>query len=342
VTKLFSLRSAFIAGAVIASVASAQAQSDPIADFYRGKTVTVLVGVGAGGEYDFQMRLVQRYIGKYIPGNPQTVGQNMVGATGLLMANHLYNVAAKDGTVIGLIQNGLPSFQAMGVEGINFDARKFNWIGSLAPTVETMSVRRGSGVTNVEQARQKELIAGSNGRAGITYTYPALMNEFLGTKFRIITGYASVNEINIAMERGEADGRNNSWTSWRASKPQWIANKEINVLVRSGPLPHDMDPSVPEFEDLVKDPQDKQVVHLITSGSRLGHPWAAPPGVPAERVAALRKAFAEMLKDPDYLREVANARLEPNPLTGEQLQAVVNEVLDMPAVVKQRGRKLIP
>ncbi len=339
--KNWSLRVIALVGAVVAAGSQAQAQSDAVADFYRGKTLTVLVGVGAGGEYDFQMRLVQRHIGKYIPGNPSTVGQNMVGATGLLMANHLYNVAPKDGTVIGLIQNGLPSFQAMGVEGINFDARKFNWIGSLSPTVETMAVRKGSGVMTVEDARKKDLIAGSNGRAGITYTFPALMNDLLGTRFKIVTGYASVNEINIAMERGEADGRNNSWTSWRTAKPDWIANKQINVLVRVGPLPHDMDPSVPQFEDLVPKLEDKQLLRLVTSGSRLGHPFATAPGVPAERVAALREAFAKMVRDPDYLRELAAVRLEANPQTGEQLQAIVDEVMATPDPVKQKGRKLI-
>jgi tripartite-type tricarboxylate transporter receptor subunit TctC len=311
------LRVLALVSAVVAATSQAQAQSDPVADFYRGKTLTVLVGVGAGGEYDFQMRLVQRHIGKYIPGNPSTVGQNMVGATGLLMANHLYNVAPKDGTVIGLIQNGLPSFQAMGVEGINFDARKFNWIGSLSPTVETMAVRKGSGVKTVDDARKKDLIAGSNGRSGITYTFPALMNDLLGTRFKIVTGYASVNEINIAMERGEADGRNNSWTSWRTAKPDWITNKEINVLV------------------------DKQLLRLVTSGSRLGHPFATAPGVPPERVAALREAFAKMVRDPDYLRELAAVRLEANPQTGEQLQAIVDEVMATPDPVKQKGRKLI-
>ena len=321
-------------------LASVPALADDVEDFYRGRNLTVLVGVGAGGEYDLQMRMVARHIGKHIPGKPGTIPQNMVGATGLLMANHLANVAPKDGSVIGLVQNGLPSYQAMGIEGVNFDATKFNWIGSLAPTAETMAIHKRANVTTVEDARKKELIAGSNGRSGITYTFPRLMNELLGTKFKIITGYQSVNEINIAMDRGEADGRNNSWTSWKAAKPDWIANKEIHVIVYAGPKPRDLD-GVPAFEDLVANDDDRQLVRLVISGSRLGHPFATAPGVPQERVKALREAFAAMVRDPDYLKEITAARLEPNPIRGEDLGRTVDELMAMPQAVKARGKKLV-
>ncbi len=320
--------------------APVSAHADEIEDFYRGRTVSVLVGVGAGGEYDLQMRLVARHIGKHIPGKPATVAQNMVGATGLLMANYLANVAPRDGSVLGLVQNGLPSYQAMGVEGVNFDATKFNWIGSLSPTAETMAIHKHANVTTVEDARKKELIAGSNGRSGITYTFPKLMNELLGTRFKIITGYQSVNEINIAMDRGEADGRNNSWTSWKAAKPDWIANKDIYVIVYAGPKPRDLE-GVPAFEDLVSNEEDRQLVRLVISGSRLGHPFATTPGVPPERVKALREAYAAMVRDPDYLKEVAAARLDPNPIRGEDLAQTVNELMALPQPVKARGKRLI-
>ena len=316
------------------------ARADAVEDFYKGRTVTVLVGVGAGGEYDFQMRLVARHIGKYIPGKPATLAQNMVGATGLLMANHLANVAPRDGTVIALVQNGLPSFQAMGIDGINFDATKFNWLGSLAPTAETMGVWKGANVRTIEEARNKDLIAGANGRSGVTYTFPRIMNELLGTRFKIVTGYPNVNEINLAMERGEADARNNSWTSWKAAKNEWIVNKMISILVYAGPKPADLN-GVPAFEDLVTNAADKQLVRLVISGSRLGHPFATTPGTPPERVQALRDAFAAMWKDPDYLKEVAAARLEPNPVSGEKLKAEVDELMAMPKDVRERGKRLV-
>ena len=339
-TCVFSPWRALAAAVLPMLAAVAPARADALEDFYKGRTLTVLVGVGSGGEYDFQMRLVARHIGKYIPGKPATIAQNMVGATGLLMANHLYNVAPKDGSVIALVQNGLPSFQAMGIEGINFDATKFNWIGSLAPTAETMGVWKTANVKTVEDARKKDLIAGANGRSGVTYTFPRIMNELLGTRFKIVTGYPNVNEINLAMERGEADARNNSWTSWKAAKYDWIVNKSISILVYAGPKPADLD-GVPAFEDLLTNPADRQLVRLVISGSRLGHPFATTPGAPPERVQALRDAFAAMIKDPDYLKEVAAARLEPNPVSGDSLKATVDELMAMPKEVRERGKRLV-
>ena len=307
-------------------------RADPVEDFYRGKTLTVLVGVGAGGEYDFQTRLVARHIGRHIPGNPATVAQNMVGATGLLMANHLYNLAPKDGTVIGLIQNGLPSFQAMGIPGVNFNAAKFNWIGSISPTVETMATWKGSGARTIEDARKKTLIAGANGRSGITYTFPKLLNELLDTKFNIARGGIG--------EGGEADARNNSWTSWKTSKNDWIVNKNISIIVYAGPRPADLD-GAPSIEELTKNDEDRQLARLVTSGSLLGHPFATAPGVPAERVKALRDAFSAMLKDPEFIKDVVAARLEIDEVTGESLQRTVDELMAMPAAVRERGRKLV-
>lgn len=317
-----------------------QVRADEVEDFYRGRTLTVMVGVGAGGEFDLQMRLVARHIGKHIPGKPATAGQNMVGATGLLMANHLANVAPRDGSVIGLVQNGLPSYQAMGIDGVNFDATKFNWIGSLSPTAETMAMHKRASITTVEDARKKELIVGAVGRSGISYTFPKLMNELVGTRFKIITGYQSVNEINIAMERGEADGRNSSWTSWKASKPDWIANKEIHMIAFAGPKPRDLE-GAPALEDLIANQDDHQLLRLVISGSRLGHPFATPPGVPPERVEALRDAFSAMVRDPEYLKEIFAARLEPNPIRGEELQRTINELIAMPQAVKARAKKLV-
>jgi tripartite-type tricarboxylate transporter receptor subunit TctC len=191
--------------------ASGAAPADPIADFYRGKTVNVLIGVGVGGEYDIQARLVARHIGKHIPGNPTVVAQNMTGAGGLRMINYLYNVAAKDGTNIGMIANAFPAMQAVGIAGVQFDAGKMQWLGSIAPGVETMTVWHTTGVKNIEDARKREVVAGASARGAITYIYPAMMNELLGTRFKIVTGYPGGNEINLAMERGEVEARNNTW-----------------------------------------------------------------------------------------------------------------------------------
>jgi tripartite-type tricarboxylate transporter receptor subunit TctC len=198
------------ASALACVLASAGAHADAVGDFYKGRTVTVLIGVSVGGEYDLLGRLVARHIGKHIPGNPNVVPQNMTGAGGLVMANWLYNLAPRDGTHVGVIQNGFPSQQAVGLAGVQFDAGRYAWIGSIAPTVETLAFWKTSGVTSVEDARRREVIVGSVGKSNITYTFPMMMNEYAGTKFRIVTGYPGGNDINLAMERGEVAGRNNT------------------------------------------------------------------------------------------------------------------------------------
>jgi len=234
------MRAFLLAGLACAFVATAAA-ADPVADFYHGKTITILIGVGAGGEYDLQARLVGKYLGRYIPGNPTVVAQNMTGASGLKMTNYLASVAPHDGTYIGMVMNGLPALQAVGLEGVQFDAAKFNWLGAMAPVDETITIWHTAGVTTVDGARQKEVVTGATARGSITYTFPQMMNELFGTRFKLVTGYAGGNEINLAMERGEVEARNNTWSSWKATRPDWLRDKKISVIVQSGPRAPDLD-----------------------------------------------------------------------------------------------------
>ena len=196
----------FALSLVIAVVGATSVRADPVAEFYRGKTVSMLIGVGVGGEYDLQARLVARHIGKHIPGNPTVVAQNMTGAGGLKMTNWLAAVAPRDGTVVAMIQNSFPALQAAGLPGVQFDASKFYWLGTIAPVVETMAVWHTSGARTIEDARTREIVAGASAKGAITYTYPALMNELFGTRFKIVTGYTGGNQINLAMERDEVRG----------------------------------------------------------------------------------------------------------------------------------------
>ena len=317
---------------------SGAVRADPISDFYKSKTVTALVGVSAGGEYDLKLRLVARHIGKHIPGRPTVVPQNMTGATGLVMANFLYNVAPKDGTYIGLIQNGLPTAQAVGADGVKFDATQFQWIGSVAPTTETMVTWKTTGVTTIEEARQKEVIAGAVGSSGITLTFPVMLNDLVGARFKMVLGYTGTGALDLAMERGEVSGRAGSWSSIKASKPNWIANKDLNVLVHSGPKPKDL-PGVPSVEDFLRNAQDRQVLDVVTVGDTLGHPFAAPPGVSADRVEALRKAFADMLEDSEFRKEAALNNLEIDPVSAQALSGAVNRALGASSEARQRARK---
>jgi tripartite-type tricarboxylate transporter receptor subunit TctC len=329
--------SLLIAFALATGVVAAQA--DPVADFYRGKTVNVLIGVGVGGEYDLQARLVARHIGKHIPGNPTVVPQNMTGAGGLKMANYLYNVAPQDGTYIGMIANSFPALQVVGLPGLQFDAVKFNWLGTIAPTVETMAVWHTTGVKTIDDVRKRETIAGASGKGAITYTLPAMMNEVLGTKFKIVTGYSGGNQINLAMERGEVEARNNTWSSWKATKKDWLDHKKITIIVQAGPKAADLD--APLVEDLAKTPEEKQLVELIVSGTQLGRPLATTPNVPADRLAALRAAFVATMKDPEFQAEAAKLNFEVNPVDGVAMQKVVGKILSTPKAIGQRAKPLL-
>jgi tripartite-type tricarboxylate transporter receptor subunit TctC len=314
------------------------AQADAVAEFYRGKTVNVLIGVGVGGEYDIQARLVARHIGKHIPGNPMVVPQNMTGAGGLRMINYLYNVAAKDGTYIGMIANAFPAMQAVGASGVQFDAGRMHWIGSMAPAVETMAVWHTTGVKSIEDARKREVVAGASARGAITFIYPQLMNEVLGTKFKIVTGYPGGNEINLAMERGEVEARNNTWSSWKATKAAWLRDNKITVIAQAGPRAPDLD--APSVEDAARTPEERQLIELVVSGTQLGRPLATN-AAPADRAAALRAAYAATMKDPEFLAEAKSLNFEVDPVLGEKMQQVVGKVLATPKELAAKAKGLL-
>jgi tripartite-type tricarboxylate transporter receptor subunit TctC len=330
------LRPLLLALAIMASPAATQAQS--VADFYRGKTVNVYIGVGVGGEYDIQARLVARHIGKHIPGNPTVIPQNMTGAGGLRMINYLYNVAPKDGTNIGMIANAFPAMQAVGISGVQFDAAKMGWLGSIAPAVETMAVWHTTGVKNIDDARKREIVAGASARGAITFIYPQMMNEFLGTKFKIVTGYPGGNQINLAMERGEVEARNNTWSSWKATKADWLKEKKITVIAQAGPRAPDLD--APSVEDAARTPEEKQLIELVVSGTRFGRPMATN-SVPADRLAALRAAYDATMRDPEFLAEAMALNFEVDPVQGEKMQKIVERILATPREIAAKAKGLM-
>jgi len=329
--------SLIILGAGLLAALPAKAQS--VADFYRGKTVNVLIGVGVGGEYDLHARLVARHIGKHIPGNPNVVPQNMTGAGGINMANYLFTQAARDGTFIGMLGNNFPATQAVGGQGVRFDAVKFLWLGTIAPVVETMAVWSTAGVKTVDDLRAREIVAGASGKGAITYIYPSMMNEYLGTRFKIVTGYPGGNQINLAMERGEVQARNNTWSSWKATKPTWLRDKLINVIVQAGPRAPDLD--APSVEELAKTPDERKLIELVTSGTYLGRPMATTPEVPADRLAALRAAYRATMADPEFRDEAAKAGFEVAPVYGEEMQTIVERIMSTPKELASRAKHLV-
>jgi tripartite-type tricarboxylate transporter receptor subunit TctC len=323
-------------GALLLAITS-PAPADPVADFYRGKTVRVLVGVGAGGDYDVHARLLARHLGKHIPGSPAVIPENMTGAGGLKMANFLYELAPRDGTQIGIIGNYFPALQAAGGRGVSFDTGRFAWLGSLTRESQTMAVWHTTGVKTIDDARRRDIVAGASARGAITYSFPAMMNTFFGTRFRIVTGYSGGNDINLAMERGEVEARTNSWQSWKVNRAAWLREGKIAIIAYGGHRSHELR-DVPMIEDIAVTEDDRQVLRLLTLGPTLGRPLAAPPGVPMERIAALRAAFAATATDPELLAEAAHVGMELEPLGGEAIQALVTNVLRTPKAIAERAK----
>ena len=323
---------------LLAGAGPATAQS--AAAFYKGKTVNILIGVGVGGEYDLHARLTGRFIGRHLPGNPAIVPQNMTGAGGIKMANFLYAVAAKDGTNIGMLSNTLPMLQATDAPGLQLDAAKFNWIGSISPTVETIAVWHTTGVKTVDDARKQEIVVGASGKGAITHTFPVAMNELLGTKFKVVVGYEGGNAINLAMERGEVQGRNNTWSSWKVTKADWLKDKKIDILAYAGPKTADL-AGVPTLAELAKNDDDRKVLELITSGTEFGRPLALTPDTPADRVKAMRDAFMATMADKDFIAEAGKLNIEIEPVKGEYLQSLARQLVDLPKALAMRAKTIV-
>jgi tripartite-type tricarboxylate transporter receptor subunit TctC len=321
-------------------LAVSPAHAESVADFYRGRTINVLIGVNVGGGYDFEARLLARFMRAHIPGNPLLVPQNVIGAGGIKMANYLYSIAAQDGTAVGMFPSTLVAAQAVGTDGVQYDANKFAWLGSITTSPVTLAVWRDSPVQSLDDARKQEVVVAASNKGAITYTFPHMLNELLGTKFKIVSGYQGNSTMTVAMERGEVQGVTNSWDSWKSFNPAWVREGKIRVLVQTEPKAKDL-PDIPSVQELARSVSDRQVMALIVSGDALGKPLAASPNVPPERVQALRDAFEATIRDPAFIEAAAAARVEINPISGTALQATVARVLATPKDLAERARMII-
>lgn len=306
---------------------SAPAIADPVADFYRGKRVTLVIGYGSGGGYDTYARLFARFVGEHIPGKPTVIAQSMPGAGSRGAANWLYNIAVKDGTVIATLSQTTPTDQALGQSGIQFDARRYNWIGNMVIVNNILFVSAASGVRTIDDARKKVITVGATGASSPSVLYPQVSNNVLGTKFKIVSGYPGGGDINLAVERGEVDGRgSDSWASMKANNARWLHEKTINILFQIGPRREaDLD-HVPLWSELGESNEQRQILDLLSGDVAVGRPILTAPDVPAERVAALRLAFDKTMRDPTFVAAAEQAGMVLNPLSGEQLQRIVARV----------------
>jgi tripartite-type tricarboxylate transporter receptor subunit TctC len=318
-----------VAAAILALGVAAQAQS-PV-DFYKGKNIDLTIGYSAGGGYDVYARLLARHMGRFIPGNPAIVPKNMPGAGSLVLANWLYNVAPKDGTAFGTIGRGTAFDPLLGSTKAQFDAAKFNWLGSMNDEVSVCVSWYTTGITSLEQVKHKELTVGGSGQAADTDQFPKVLNATIGTKFRLVTGYPGGNDVDLAMERGEVMGRCGwSWSSVVATHKSWIDEHKINVLVQLSLSKHPDLPNVPLVMDLAKNDEQRQIFKLVFARQPMGRPFLAPPGVPSDRVSVLRKAFMDTMKDSDFLAEAEKMKLEINPVAGDAVQEIVQDVYKTP------------
>lgn len=347
-----------IAAATAVGISPATA-AESIADFYKGKTIRMVVGSEPGGGYDNYARLIVRHMGRHIPGNPQIIAQNMPGAGGITAANHVYNVAPQDGTVIGGIQRGTPFVQILGEPGPQFEAVKFNYLGSLNNEVGVIYTWNTSKVKTFDDLLKNEIFFGSSG-PNDTEIYPAMLTNMLGAKIKLISGYPAATAISLAIERGEIEGLSQSWTSVKTVRPHWFnsnnpAENKVNVIAQISMSKHPDLPNVPLIMDLITPKnllpaytmeESETFWRIMLAQKSMGRPFILGPGVPADRVAALRKAFDDMLVDKEFIAEADKSKSEIVPVGGEEIQNMVARLATAPRaaldklsdVTKYRGQ----
>jgi tripartite-type tricarboxylate transporter receptor subunit TctC len=304
-----------------------RAQADAVSDFYRGKTVTIIVGYTAGGGYDLYARALGRHMGKHLPGNPNFIVQNITGAGSLNAANHLYNVAAKDGTVFATFGRGLPMEPLIGTAKVQFDATKFTWLGSGANEISICATWHTSPVKTWADMLKTSFAVGGEGAGSDPDSYSLLVRNIFGAKLKLVSGYHGTSDIILAIERGEVDGRCGwSWSSIKATRMSWYEQKIVHVLMQFSLAKHADLPQIPLITDLARTPEQQRIFKLIFARQVMGRPYMAPPGIPADRAAALRKAFMDTMADKEFLAEAEKAKFEITPVSGEKVATLVEEI----------------
>jgi tripartite-type tricarboxylate transporter receptor subunit TctC len=320
----------------------AAAQSASPDDFYKGKTVQMLIGFQAGTGYDTYARTLARHLGRHLPGTPTVVPQNMTGAGGLVAANHLYNLAPKDGTVIGIFNRSTVLDPLFGSPEATFDAQKYLWIGSMGPEVSVCISWAKSPFKTWPDLLDREFIAAATSFSADTGVYPTLFNTVLGTRMKVITGYRGGPEMSQAIESGEAHGRCGwSWTAVKSTKPDWLANKSIHILLQAG-LKKSADlPDVPLVTEIAKTQRQRQILTLAFGPQEIAWPFVGPPGLAPARQAMLRKAFDDALHDPELIAEARKLSLDIDPTPGAEVERIVNALYASPTDIVAEVRAIM-
>jgi tripartite-type tricarboxylate transporter receptor subunit TctC len=322
------LKGGALAAGVILTCASAHAQ-DAVAAFYGGRTIPIVIGYPPGGSYDIYSRLAAAHMGKYIPGHPGFIVQNKPGGIGVMRS--FSETAPKDGSTIGIFPETIAIVQLTQPEIGKWNVRDLSYVGSFANVNAVFMVRKGAPATTVEELKTTPINVGCNTPIGVSYINPAIMKKFGGLQFKIICGYPGTASLPIALARGEIDMVTGAWTGWKNRSE--VTSGAVKPIIQSGLARHKELPDVPLMQEVISDPIGKQVAAFMSAGSAIGRALITPPGVPAQRVAALRNAFDQLVKDPEFLRQAAEAGVELDPKSGSETQDISNAILATPADV---------
>ncbi len=327
--------------ALAATIFAAGAQAEDVADFYRGKTVGILVGTSPGNDYDLRARLIGKYLAKTIPGQPTVVVRNMPGAGGITAANNLAQLAPRDGTSLHALMSNMMAAQALATPGVKFDTRDFAFIGNSTNAPNVMAAWHKSGITSFEDMRTRKTIVGAPmGTAGAIYA--ETMNALLGGKLNIVTGYPGGVEVNLAMERGEVEVRaSNSWASWKATSAEWIADKKINFIMQVGLQRHPDLKDVPLLLELAQTEEDRDILRFLSSETAIARSMVLAPGAPAERIEALRRAYDAVMVDPQFLADADKAKMDVSGMKGEEAQKIADAIVNTKPETLVRARAML-
>ncbi len=325
------------AAAIVVATSAALAQDEGL---FARKTITIYVGNTAGGTYDLYGRLVARSLGRFLPGHPSVVVENMPGAGSLRAANFIYGAAPKDGTALGLITENIAIEQALSNTAAQYDASKLTWIGRAGPSNAIHAMWFTSRVQSIDDAKKYEATLAGTGAGNLAEIIPTLLNAIIGTKFKIVRGYPAASEALLAMERGEVEGASANWQTIKIAKKDWLAEKKVKVILQDLPArgPDLLD--VPALAELGDTPDDRQLTALYASVGAIGRSIFGPPGMPAANAAALRDGFIAMTKDPEFLADAQKASLELAPGSGDDLQKAVVKTLAIPEIVRAKARAI--
>ena len=325
-----------------ASVFAAPAPGQGVAEFYKGKTVSVVIGYPPGGGFDATARLLIRHMPRHLPGNPVMIARNMPGAGSLRAANYLFGVAPKDGTEFGIIGPSVPFGPLWSRDGVSFEATKFNWLGSLDRWTSIAFVWHTAKAQTLDAAMRTEVVVGATGAGDMTVTFPRLTNALLGTKFRVVPGYQGTPDLSLAIERGEVEGRLGwCWDCLKLDKPNWVKEKKITVLLQFAFKKDPELPDVPLVMDLARNEADRQIMQLAFGNLEMARPFLAPPDVPADRIAALRSALEATARDPAFLEEARKLNMPISVASSREIETLLRDVYATPQPIVDRAAKII-